>query len=127
MTSGTGLTALALICTLKPSPEPSSTEKLAGQVIDALATHGVTSESVRVVDHHVTPGVEADMGEGDGWPALREKVLAADILVFATPTWMGHLTSVAQGVLERLDAELSEKDDAGRPILFGKVAIAATV
>jgi hypothetical protein len=30
-------------------------------------------------------------------------------------------------VLERLDAELSETDDAGRPLLFGKVAIAAVV
>ncbi|HXD61340.1 MAG TPA: NAD(P)H-dependent oxidoreductase [Lacisediminihabitans sp.] len=123
----TPLTAIALVCTLSPSPTPSSTELIANQVLDALATHGVTGSSVRVVDHHVTPGVSKDMGEGDGWPAIRKQVLAADILVFATPTWMGHMSSVAQGVLERLDAELSETDDRGRPILFDKVAVAAIV
>jgi multimeric flavodoxin WrbA len=47
--------------------------------------------------------------------------------VFATPTWLGHMSSVAQRVLERLDAELSETDDAGRPILVGKVAVVAVV
>lgn len=67
------------------------------------------------------------MGDGDAWPDIREKVLAADILVFATPTWMGHMSSVAQRVLERLDAEISETDDAGRPLLAGKVAVCAVV
>lgn len=118
------VTALALNCTLKPSPAESSCDLLAQQVLDALAENGVEGgEIVRVVDHDVKPGVEADMGAGDAWPGIREKVLAADILVFATPTWMGHMSSVAQRVLERLDAELSETDDAGRPILAGKVAV----
>lgn len=121
------LTALALNCTLKPSPETSSTEKLAREVLDALAGHGIAGDLVRVVDFDVRPGVQTDMGDGDAWPALRTRLLAADILVFATPTWMGHATSVAQRVLERLDAELSETDDAGRPTLFGKVAIVAVV
>jgi multimeric flavodoxin WrbA len=67
------------------------------------------------------------MGDGDEWPKLRERVLAADILVFMTPTWLGQHSSVAQRVLERLDAELSETDDAGRPSLFDKVAIAGIV
>src|SRR5689334_7852218 len=107
------LTALVLNCTLKPSPAASSTQKLADAV---LAEHDVTGESVRVVDHDVKPGVEADMGDGDAWPEIRDKVLAADILVFATPTWMGHPSSVANRVLERLDAEISSKT------LYGKVA-----
>jgi multimeric flavodoxin WrbA len=127
MTDPAGLTALALTCSLKPSPEPSSTDKLAGQVLDALAKQGVTGELVRVVDHDVKPGVEADMGDGDAWPAIREKLMAADILVFASPTWVGHMSSVAQRVLERLDAELSETDDSGRPLIAGKVAVVAVV
>ena len=53
------------------------------------------------------------------------KVLAADILVVATPTWMGQASSVCMRVLERLDAELSEQDDQGRPSVFGKVAVVA--
>src|SRR3712207_7235633 len=46
----------------------------------------VTGTTVRVVDHDVKPGVEADMGDGDEWPAIRAKVQAADILVISTPT-----------------------------------------
>lgn len=121
------LTALAISCTLKPSPAESSTDLLGSQILSALAQHGVTGELVRAVDHVISPGVEADMGGDDQWPTLREKVHAADILVLLTPTWMGQQSSVAQRVLERLDAELSETDDAGRPILFDKVAIAGIV
>jgi multimeric flavodoxin WrbA len=121
------LTAIALNCTLKPSPAESSTDLLMNQVLEELAALGVATSSVRVVDYDVKPGVESDMGDGDQWPTIREQVLAADILVLATPTWMGHMTSVAQRVLERLDAELSTMDDAGRPILFDKVAIVANV
>jgi hypothetical protein len=46
------------------------------------------------------------MGRGDEWPQLR---------------------SVAQRVLERLDAELSNTDDVGRPAVAGKVAVVAVV
>lgn len=128
MTSeNTPLTALALICSLKPSPAPSSSELMATQILAELATHGVTGSTVRIVDHDVRPGVETDMGDGDAWPAIREQILAADILVLSTPTWMGHASSVAHRVLERLDAELSEMDEAGRPDLYDKVAVVGVV
>jgi multimeric flavodoxin WrbA len=123
----TDLTAIALVCTLKPSPAESSSERLARQVLDELALLEVTGDVIRVVDHDVRPGVETDMGRGDAWPAIRDRVLAADILVLATPIWMGHASSVAHRVLERLDAELSETDEAGRPILFDRVAVVAVV
>ena len=83
---GYALTMTDQTCSLKPSPASSSTDLLAQQLLDALAGHGVRGELVRVVDHDVRPGVEADMGSGDAWPGLREKVLAADIVVVATPT-----------------------------------------
>jgi multimeric flavodoxin WrbA len=127
MRDNPSLHALALVCSLKRSPEPSSSEKLAREVLAALAEQGASHEVVRVVDHDVKPGVQVDMGDGDEWPQIREKLLAADILVFATPTWVGHMTSVAQGVLERLDGELSETDDSGRPLITGKVAVVAVV
>lgn len=120
-------TALSLVCSLKPSPAPSSSELIAEHIQAELESHGVTCESVRCVDHDIKPGVEKDMGAGDEWPAIRDKVLAADILVFATPTWMGRASSVGQRVLERLDAELAETDADGRPILLGKVALVAVV
>ena len=96
--------ALALNCTLTPSPGTSSTELLAGQVLAAMAEHGVEGEQLRVVDFDVKPGVEADMGDGDAWPGIRSKILAADILLVCSPTWMGHMSSVASRVLERLAA-----------------------
>lgn len=127
MTAPTALRALALVCTLTPSPEPSSSELMARQVLDALAEHGVSGESVRVVDHDIRPGVQTDMGDGDDWPSIRQKLLGADVLVLATPTWVGHLASPGQRVLERLDAELSETDEQGRPSMYGKVAVVAVV
>ncbi len=126
-TTPTPLTAVALVCSLKPSPAASSSELLARQLLDALGGQGVSGEIVRVVDHDVRPGVEIDMGGGDAWPSLREKVMAADILVVATPIWMGHASSIAHRVLERLDAELAETDDEGRLKTFGKVGLVAVV
>jgi len=123
----TELTALALVCTLKGSPEESSTDKLAREVLAELRKLDVTGSALRIVDHDVKPGVEKDMGDNDAWPGIRHKVLSADILILATPTWMGHPSSVAHRVLERLDAELSETDDEGRPSMFGKVAVVAVV
>ncbi|MHA7280268.1 flavodoxin family protein [Arthrobacter sp. MDT2-2] len=121
------LSALALTCSLTPSPAPSSSELLARHVLDELESYGVSAASLRVVDYNVMPGVQTDMGAGDDWPRLREHILAADFLVLATPIWMGHPCSVAQRVIERLDAELSETDDEGRPLMYGKVAVIAVV
>jgi multimeric flavodoxin WrbA len=114
--------ALVLSCTLKPSPAVSNTEALAEVVMDALRGDGVETEMVRVVDHDVRPGVSSDEGDGDEWPAIRSKVLESEMLIVATPTWLGRPASVAQRVLERLDAMLSEQDDAGRPVAYNRVA-----
>ena len=127
MTTAPDLTAVVLVGTLTPSPAPSSSELLGRQVLDALGEHGVTGTVIRLVDHDVKPGVEKDMGEGDAWPAIREQVLAADILVLATPIWMGQPSSVTKRALERLDAELGESDDQGRLLTYGRVAAVAVV
>ncbi|MEU6621030.1 NAD(P)H-dependent oxidoreductase [Streptomyces litmocidini] len=123
----TPLRAVALVCTLSPSPAPSSSQLLAEQVLDELAGHGVTGRAIRIADHDVKPGVKTDMGEGDAWPAIRSAVLDADILILSTPIWLGHPSSLAQRVLERLDAELSESDDEGRMLTYGKVAAVCVV
>jgi multimeric flavodoxin WrbA len=121
------LTAVALVCSLKPSPAASSSDKIARDLASALGDHDVATTVFRVVDYDVRPGVEADMGDGDQWPTLRKSILDSDILIVSTPTWMGHLSSVAQRVLERLDAELSESNDKGQPLTYGKVAAACVV
>lgn len=113
--------ALILNCTLKPSPETSSTEALAKVVIDELKKGGAETELVRLVDLNLKPGVKTDQGEGDDWPAVHEKIMAANIVVFATPTWVGQMSSICMRALERMDALFEETDDSGRPVAFGKV------
>ncbi|AGL17114.1 flavodoxin family protein [Actinoplanes sp. N902-109] len=121
------LRALVLGCSLKSTSQQSSSELLGREVLDALADHDVDGEVLRVADLGVKFGVSTDEGDGDGWPAVREKILAAQILVIATPIWMGQPSSVAKMVLERLDAELAETDDRGRPSMYDKVGVVAVV
>lgn len=129
----TVLKTLVLVCSLKSSPAPSSSELLGTQVLEALETAArgsgdtMTGEVVRVVDAGVRFGVSTDEGAGDGWPGIREKLLEADVLVLATPIWMGQPASVSKMVLERLDAEISQTDDEGRMLTYGKTAIVAVV
>ncbi len=121
------LKALTLICTLSPSPAESSSDKLAHDLDTEFQKYNVQNEFIRVVDFNVKPGVKTDMGDGDEWPSIRQKMLEADIFIIATPTWVGQMSSVALRVIERLDAELSETDDQGRLLTFGKVAAVAIV
>lgn len=123
------LTAIALNCSLKKtSDESSSTDAM----IEVLKKHFTdrdveVTETVRIADYDVLPGVTSDEGEGDAWPALREKILSHDILIFGGPIWMGQIGSIAKRVLERMDAFLSETDEEGRMPSYGKVAVAAIV
>ncbi|MCU1355503.1 MAG: NADPH-dependent oxidoreductase [Acidimicrobiales bacterium] len=127
MTDSPTLTAVALNCTLKRSPAPSSTDRLVGLLVEALGEHEIPTEVIRVVDHDVREGVSSDEGDGDEWPAIRRKILDARIFLLAGPIWLGNPSSVTRKVLERLDAFLSEEDDDGRPIASGRVAINAVV
>ncbi|GAC1577785.1 MAG: NAD(P)H-dependent oxidoreductase [Sphingomicrobium sp.] len=123
------LTAIAINATLKKSSgQASSTDKMIGLITDQLLKEGVTvRDTIRLADYDIHPGVTSDEGEGDAWPAIRAKIIAADILVFGGPIWMGQPSSIAKRVLERMDAFLSETDDQGRTPAYGKIAVAAIV
>ena len=123
------LKAIALNCSLKRSSgEPSSTDEMIALIGSKLSKHDVpVSETIRIADHNVPPGVTSDEGEGDDWPDLRRRILDHDILIFGTPVWLGQMSSLAKRVLERMDAFLSETDDKNRMPSFGKVAVAAIV
>ena len=114
--------AVVLNCSLKRSPEPSNTEALAEVVAAELRTRGVRVDLVRVADLRILPGVETDLGEGDEWPRVHQMLLDAEILIMASPTWVGRPSSIAQLVIERMDAMLSEADGDGRPVAFNRVA-----
>ena len=124
------LKAQPINCTLKRSKggETSSTDAMIALLAKEFAAKGVeVAETIRIADHDVFPGVLSDEGEGDAWPKIREQILAADILIFGTPVWMGQASSVAKRVIERMDAFLDETDDAGRMPSYSKVAVAAIV
>ena len=121
------LRAIALNCTLKPSGG-SSTDAMIAVLKEAFAKVDVTlTETIRIAALDIKPGVTSDEGDGDEWPAVREKVLAHDILILGGPIWMGQVGSVAKRVMERMDAFLEETDDQGRMPSYGKIAVAAIV
>jgi multimeric flavodoxin WrbA len=129
MADRTKLKSFALNCSLKGSDasETSSTDKMIEDLFAALEKHGVSGEVERAADYNIKPGVLSNEGEGDEWPELRSKLLAADIFILGTPIWLGQPSSIAKRVVERMDAFLSETDDAGRMPPAGKVAIVAVV
>ena len=120
---------IAINATLRKSDkEKSSTDAMIDLVAGFLKDHDAELvETIRLVDHDIHPGVTSDEGEGDQWPTIRAKILAADVLIFGTPIWMGQPSSIAKRAMERMDAFLSETDDAGRTPAYGKVVVFAIV
>lgn len=117
---------VALNCTLKPEGD-SSTERMLSDLLKLFRQEGAEGEIVRVAAHDVKPGVGSDEGPGDAWPAIRARIVDADILLVGSPVWMGQPSSVAKRVCERLDAFLGETDGANRTPAYGKVAAVAVV
>ena len=118
------LRATCLVCTLKRSPQASNSESLAEVVLGALRDEGVATDVIRLADHRIDFGVVSEaVSDGDEWPAIRERILASEILVMAIPTWLGQPSSVSKVALERMDAFLSEtRDDGETPIAYNRVA-----
>ena len=114
-------------CSLKASPRASNTQALIDKVAEQFHNLGVETESVRVLDFKVAFGSGMDEGEGDGWPALLEKIRKTDILVVATPIWLGERSSVAKMVAERLDATTYTMDNRKQHEMYGKVGGAIVV
>jgi multimeric flavodoxin WrbA len=129
MTENPALKAIALNGTLKSSgaSERSSTDRMLSIILQELRHENVTGDIIRLADHDIRAGVTSDEGAGDAWPALRSRILDADILIVGTPIWLGQPSSVVKRALERMDAFLSEKDDAGRMPSYGIVAAVAVV
>lgn len=113
---------IVLNCTLKKSPETSHTQVFCEDFIKELEKHKVECELIRVVDYSVLPGIKDDEGEGDQWPEIREKIGDSEILVMASPTWLGQHSSIAMRVIERMDAMFWDKDEDGRPPAYNRVA-----
>lgn len=118
------LRALIVNCTLKRSPERSNTQGLVDISASIMRTNGIEVEELRAIDHEIATGVSPDMtAEGwdaDEWPAIFERVLTADILVLATPIWLGEKSSVCTHVVERLYGNSSMLNDSGQYAYYGR-------
>jgi multimeric flavodoxin WrbA len=125
MTDYSDLRALFLNCTLKRSPEPSHTQLLIDRSTVVLRAQGVHVETVRVVDVDAAFGVYPDMTEHgwgtDEWPVVQAKVMAADILVIATPIWLGDKSSVCTKTIERLYGSSAILNEHGQYAYYGRV------
>jgi len=119
------LSALFINCTLKRSPEISHTDGLAAVSRAIMDKNSVTTDHVRMADHHIAFGVYPDMTEHgwerDDWPAIFEKVKVADILVVLSPIWLGEKSSVCTLLIERLYAMSGILNDKGQYGYYGKV------
>lgn len=80
----------------------------------------IDCEIVKLVDHNILPGTYSNMGEGDEWPGILKKVVASDIVIFATPVWWGGHSSEMQKVIERLDEIHDEILEGKKSKLEGK-------
>ncbi|MGH3925337.1 MAG: flavodoxin family protein, partial [Pseudonocardiaceae bacterium] len=103
----------------------SNTAGLMGISTAIMRRHGVHVDEVRAVDHDLAPGVQPDMTEfgfdHDDWPRIYQTVRDADILVIATPIWLGDKSSMCTRVIERLYANSGELNDAGQYAYYGMV------
>jgi multimeric flavodoxin WrbA len=119
------LSALYINCTLKRSPEVSHTQALAEKSIAIMDAHGVSVDVIRAVDHEIATGVWPDMTEygwdRDDWPAIHEKVMAADILVITSPIWLGEKSSICTKVIERLYGNSHTLNEHGQYAYYGRV------
>jgi multimeric flavodoxin WrbA len=90
-----------------------------------MERNGVTVEPFRAIDEDIATGVWPDMTEHgwerDGWPAIFERVIAADILVLFTPIWLGEKSSVCTRVIERLYGNSHLLNEHGQYAYYGRV------
>lgn len=123
MPASAKLNVLALNGSLKHEPEISNTDELTREVIANMGTTcEVDAEVIRLADANLPVGLGFRESAEDDWPAMVEKIKAADVVIFATPVWWGGRSSLMQRVIERFDALDEEYHASGRSALYNKVA-----
>lgn len=115
------LKALFLNTSLKDSSEPSHTDALSEEVQEIFIKEGIDSEIIRLADYKIAYGMESNLGNGDEWPKVFQKVLAADILIIGTPLWLGEKSSIATLAIERLYGSSGETNEKGQSVYYNKV------
>ncbi len=112
--------AIILLATLKKK-EKSNTQTLIEFFGTYLNEQNIEYEIVKLAKHTIVPGTYTQMKGKDDWPVIYQKILDADIILFATPIWWNNHSSELQRAIERLD-EVYDIILSGKPSpLEGKV------
>lgn len=115
------LKAIFLVGTLKKKQVLSHTLTLCEIVADILKSQeDVESEIIRLRDYNIQPGTRTEI-DNDDWPAIVEKMIESDIIIFATPIWWGIQSSLIQRIIERLDELNDELLETGKSEFANKV------
>lgn len=94
--------AIILLGTLK-NKGLSNTETLVEFLGEYLTKQNIEYEIIKLADHHIVAGTYTCMETKDDWPEIYNKILEAQILLFATPIWWNSHSSELQRCIERLD------------------------
>ncbi len=123
-TGSVPLKVLVLNASLKHTGKLSNTGELTGLVLKYMRSmhKRISSEIIRLSDLNIPPGVKFKESSSDKWPQIAEKMIAADIVIFATPIWWGSRSSLMQRIIERMDSFDEEYKDKGRSLLLNKSA-----
>ncbi|PKR78386.1 flavodoxin family protein [Halalkalibacillus sediminis] len=113
--------AIFLNASLKSGEEDSNTEALFREVQSIYEEEGVNTEVVRLADYKIPYGITDDLGEGDEWPKILDKVKQSDILILGSPIWLGEKSSLATVAIERLYGSSTHTNDKGQSVYYNKV------
>ena len=117
------LKVLVLNGSLKHGPNVSNTEEVANMVLAEMQTlTPIESEIVRLADKRIPVGLGFKESDDDEWPDITKQIIAADIILFATPIWWGAQSSLIQRIIERMDGFDEQVIHGGKSVLLNKVA-----
>ncbi len=118
------LKAVTVNCSLKRNPDESHTRLLLSVSEEIMRKSSVSVQSIHALSHQIAPGVYPDMTEHgwdrDDWPELWPSIEGADILILATPIWLGEESSVCRILIERLYGMSGMLNAKGQSLYYGK-------
>jgi multimeric flavodoxin WrbA len=124
--SFTGIKALFINTSLSKDGSDSHTMRLVRRVAGIMEAEDVEVEVLHALDYTIAFGMEKDLTkkgwDKDDWPGIQQKIMDADILVIASPIWLGDRSSVASLVIERMYAYSGDTNSKGQYLYYGKTA-----
>ena len=110
---------------IKKDKTGSHTQYLIDKAAGIMEYEGVTVDHIYALDYPIAFGMVKDGADNgqpdDAWPGLQKRILDADILVLATPIWLGAISSVTSLVIERLYAYSGDRNEKGQYVYYGRV------